>query len=104
MEICVRCNERWFQMGLYMWGDDIGVCKACIKDAKSLKDLTSPLLFSNANELNPGSVPKHLSILTSIKEMLIAHIYVHLQVVRVRGQQYRYTGHICYFSQNTSKI
>ena len=73
-------------MGLYMWGDDIGVCKACIKDAKSLKDLTSPLLFSDTNKLDPGSVPKHLPILTGVKEMLIACIYIYLQVVRVRGQ------------------
>ena len=61
------------------------MCKACIKDAKSLKDLTSSLLFSDANKLNLGSVPKHLPILTGIEEMLIARVYVYLQVVRIRG-------------------
>jgi hypothetical protein len=84
-------------MGLHTQGDDISVYKACIKDTKSLKDLASPLLFSNTNELNLGSIPKHLPILTSVKEMLIARIYIYLQVVRVCGQQYQYTGHVCCF-------
>ena len=73
-------------MGLATQGNNIGVCKAYIKDAKSLKDSTSPFLFSDTNELNLGSIPEHLPILTSVEEMLIARVYVHLQVVRVRGQ------------------
>ena len=73
-------------MGLAMEGDNIGICKACIKDADSLKDLTLPPLFSKSNELNPGPVPGFLPILTAVEELLIARVYVHLQVVRVRGQ------------------
>ena len=73
-------------MGLAIQSNNIGVYKACIKDAKSFKDLTSPFLFSNINELNLESVPKHLPILTSVEEMLIAHVYIYLQVVCVRGQ------------------
>ena len=38
-----------------------------------------------------------------VEELLIARVYIHLQVVRVRGQQYRYTGHIYCFGQNTPK-
>ena len=90
-------------MGLATEGDNIGICKACIKDADSLKDPTLPSLFSKSNELNPGPVPNFLPILTAVEELLITRIYVHLQVVRVRSQQYRYTGHVCYFSQNTPK-
>jgi hypothetical protein len=50
MEIYSRCKEQWFQIGLAIEGDNIGVCKACIKDANSLKDLT--LFFGESNGLN----------------------------------------------------
>ena len=45
METCSRYKERWFQIGLAIEGNNIGVCKACIKDANSLKDLTISLLL-----------------------------------------------------------
>jgi len=97
METYSRCKERWFQIGLATEGDNIGVCKVCIKDADSLKDLTLPSLFSESNELNPGPIPSFLPILTAVEELLIARVYVHLQVIRVRGQQHRYTSHVCCF-------
>src|SRR6266576_4246913 len=86
METCSRCKERWFQMGLATEGDNIGVYKACINDANSLKNLTLPPLFGESNKLNPGLIPGFLPILTVVEEFLIAHVYVYLQVVRVRGQ------------------
>ena len=73
-------------MGLAMEGNNIGICKACIKDTNSLKDLTLPPLFSKSNGLNLGPVPGFLPILTIVEELLITRVYVHLQVVRVRGQ------------------
>ena len=73
-------------MGLATEGDNIGVCKAYIKDANSLKDLTLPPLFSESNGLNLGPIPNFLPILTAVKELLITRIYIHLQVVRIRGQ------------------
>ena len=73
-------------MGLATEGDNMGVCKAYIKDANSLKDLTLPPLFSKSNRLNPGPVPGFLPILTAVEELLIAHIYIYLQVIRVHGQ------------------
>ena len=73
-------------MGLATEGDNIGVCKACIKDANSLKNLTIPLLFSKSNGLNLGPIPGFLPILTAVEELLITRVYIHLQVVRVRGQ------------------
>ena len=75
-------------MHLATQGDNIGVYKACVKDAKSLKYLSEPFLFSDANNMDLGAMPEHLPILTEVEEMIIAHIYVHLQVARVRGQQY----------------
>jgi hypothetical protein len=65
-------------MGLATEGDNIGVYKACIKDADSLKDLTLPPLFSDSNGLNLGPVPGFLPILTAVEELLIARVYVYL--------------------------
>ena len=90
-------------MGLATEGDNIGVCKAYIKDADSLKDLTLPPLFSKSNRLNLGPIPSFLPILTAVEELLITRVYVYLQVVRIYGQQHRYTGYVCYFGQNTPK-
>jgi hypothetical protein len=65
--------------------DNISVCKAYVKDAKSLKDPSEPFLFGDANNIDLGAVPKHLPILTKVKEIIITRIHVYLQVVRVRG-------------------
>ena len=73
-------------MGLATEGDNIGVCKACVKDANSLKNPTLPPLFGESNRLDLGPVPGFLPILTAVEELLIARVYVHLQVMRVRGQ------------------
>jgi len=70
-------------MGLATEGNNIGVCKACIRDANSLKDLALSSLFSKGNKLNPGPVPSFLPILTAVEELLIARVYVYLQVMRV---------------------
>ena len=72
-------------MGLAMEGDNIGVYKAYIKDANSLKDLTLSSLFSNSNGLNLGPVPGFLPILTVVEEFLIIRVYIYLQVMCVRG-------------------
>ena len=77
-----------------MEGNNISICKAYIKDADSIKDLTLPSLFSKSNRLNPGPIPSFLPILTAVEELLIARVYVYLQVMRIRGQQYRYTSHV----------
>ena len=53
--------------------------------------------------MDPGAVSEHLPTLTEVEEMIIARVHVHLQVARVRGQQYRYTGHVVCFGQNTPK-
>ena len=70
-------------MGLAIKGNNISICKVCIKDANSLKDPTFPFLFGESNKLNLGPVPGFLSILTTVKELLIARVYIYLQVVRV---------------------
>ena len=72
-------------MGLATEGNNIGVCKACVKDANSLKDPALPPLFSESNGLNLGPIPGFLPILTAVEELLIARVYIYLQFVRVRG-------------------
>ena len=73
-------------MGLAMEGNNIGVYKACIKDADSLKNPTLSPLFSESNRLDLGPVPGFLPILTAVEELLIMRVYVYLQVVRIHGQ------------------
>ena len=73
-------------MHLATQGDDIGIYKACVKDARSLKYPSKPFLFSNANNIDLGAVPEYLPTLTKVKEMIIARIYIHLQVARVYRQ------------------
>jgi hypothetical protein len=65
-------------MGLAIEGNNIGVYKACIKDADSLKNLTLPPLFNKSNKLNLGPIPSFLPILTVVEELLIARVYVYL--------------------------
>jgi len=65
-------------MGLATEGNNIGIYKACIKDANSLKYLTLPPLFGESNRLNPGPIPSFLPIFTAVEELLIARVYVYL--------------------------
>ena len=65
-------------MGLAMEGDNIGIYKACIKNANSFKNSTLPLLFNKSNGLNLGPIPGFLPILTAVEELLIARVYIYL--------------------------
>ena len=78
IETYSRCKERWFQIGLATEGNNIGVYKACVKDANTLKDLTLPPLFGKSNRLDPGPVPGFLPILTVVEELLITRVYIYL--------------------------
>ena len=80
-------------MGLATEGNSIGICKAYIKDTNSFKNLVLPSLFSKSNKLNLGSASSFLPILTAVEELLIARIYIYLQVIHIRGQYY-YIGHV----------
>ena len=91
------CKKRWFQIGLATEGNNIGIYKACIKDTNSFKDPTLPSLFSKSNGFNLGPIPGFLPILTAVEELLIARVYIYLQVIYIRGQQYHYTSHVCCF-------
>ena len=78
METCSYCKEQWFQIGLAIDSDNIGIYKDYIKDANSLKNPTLPPLFGESNGLNLGPIPGFLPILTAVEELLIIHIYIYL--------------------------
>ena len=61
-----------------MEGNNIGICKACIKNANSLKYLTLSPLFSKSNGLNLRPISNFLPILTAVEELLITRVYVYL--------------------------
>ncbi|KAF7137062.1 hypothetical protein CNMCM5793_006913 [Aspergillus hiratsukae] len=42
--------------------------------------------------------------LSQIEEMLIARVHVLVQVNRIRGQQFKYKGHIVNFMRNTARV
>ena len=75
-----------FRFKLIQTLNNISIYKAYIRDTKSLKYLSEPFLFSNANNTDPGAIPKHLPTLTKVKEIIITYIYVYLQVAQVRRQ------------------
>lgn len=97
METCVRCKERWFQMGLLH-----GVCSACLKRDRYVQQ-GEPFLFSQGNNMDPGVVPDCLKDLTQMEEMVIAKAHCHMIMKRVRGHQYHYTGHaVCFWQNNVT--
>jgi len=65
MHLAVECNN-------------ISVCKACVRDATSLKYLSESFLFSGVNNIDLGAVPKHLPILTKVEEIIIVRVHVYL--------------------------
>ena len=99
LELCTRCHEKWFNMHL----DKNDICSRCRNRDKNL-ELGSPFLMSRKNGMDPRPLPDHLLLLTSIEEMVISRVHVSMQVWLVRGQQYKYKGHICNFSKDTARI
>jgi hypothetical protein len=79
-----------------------GVCERCCKSRD--KEGKQPYLISDDNEMDPGDVPAYLPKLSQAEEMLIARAHVHVEVKRVRGHQYQYTGHTVCFMNNTTKL
>lgn len=95
LETCVRCRERWF--GLYL--NKGGVCNRCIRVDRR-KDI---FLFGAENKMQPDPMPD-LPELTQVEEMLISRTHVFLEVRLVRGQQYRYRGHIVHFLRDVGRV
>ncbi|KAH5706128.1 hypothetical protein HBI81_243950 [Parastagonospora nodorum] len=101
METCTRCDERWFKIGL----NADNVCTARVKVDRDL-DQDEPYMFTNYNLMDPGLVPGEavLPKLSQIEEMLISRVHCFVEVRQIRGQQYKYRGHVVNFLNNTAKV
>ncbi|KAF5132979.1 hypothetical protein E5D57_003601 [Metarhizium anisopliae] len=99
MEYCSRCQESWFQMKI----DTDGICGRCYrKDAKRRPG--EPYFFSADNQLDFGPVPARLPQLTPTEESLIARVHVYVNIMLVRGQQYKYRGHVVHFLREVGLV
>ncbi|KAK0655304.1 hypothetical protein B0T16DRAFT_308355, partial [Cercophora newfieldiana] len=98
MEYCPRCKEKWFDMGMRQ-----GFCKRCNYRDNNKRD-DEPYFFSSGNKLDFGAVPDHLPSLTQVEEQLIARVHVHVDVYCVRGQQYKYKGHVTNFLRDVGSV
>ncbi|KAM5350152.1 hypothetical protein ACJ41O_006657 [Fusarium nematophilum] len=99
MQFCSRCQESWFQMKI----DCDGICARCYrKDEKRRAD--EPYFFSADNQLDFGPVPARLPQLTPTEESLIARVHVHVNIMLVRGQQYKYRGHVVHFLREVGLV
>ena len=99
MEFCTRCKENWFRAGVVK-----SICAKCRTTRDSKKKDDEPFLMSAANSMDPGTVPPHLLKLTQVEEMLIARVHCFVEVHQVRGQQYKYSGHVCNFLCDIGKV
>ncbi|TVY65458.1 ATP-dependent DNA helicase pif1 [Fusarium oxysporum f. sp. cubense] len=99
MQFCSRCQECWFQMKI----DCDGICARCYrKDEKRRAD--EPYFFSADNQLDFGPVPARLPQLTPTEESLITRVHVHVNIMLVRGQQYKYRGHVVHFLREVGLV
>lgn len=100
IETCNTCNRRWFKLDVFN-----SECSDCLEDRRknSTNEGFVPL-FSRFNNLDPGPMPPELPALTPIEEMLLARVYIFMEVRQHRGLQYKYRGHICNFAVNTAKV
>jgi hypothetical protein len=97
-EECIICREFWFNMGLKS-----GICRRRTYRDKKKAD-NAPFLLSRENMMDPGDVPAYLPQLTQIEEILIARVHISLEVRQIRGQQYRYKGHIVNFLRDAGIV
>ncbi|EED11568.1 hypothetical protein TSTA_008640 [Talaromyces stipitatus ATCC 10500] len=95
IEQCCVCDEKWFNMRL---APD-SICTPCFR---ADKDQTVPL-YGIENNMHPGDMPD-LPELPQTEEMLITRVHVFVEVWRVRGQQYKYSGHVVNFLRDTARV
>ena len=101
METCPRCDELWFKMKL----NADNVCSYCIKVDRDIPP-HEPQLFTASNSMDPGLISGEaiLPKLSQVEELLIARVHCFVEVRKVRGQQYKYRGHMVNFLNNTGKV
>lgn len=95
MDHCLRCKESWYNLKVLE-----GICHRCRQ-----KDNSQPIhLYSRANHMDPGNMPSTLPTLTTIEQLLIAPIHISMQIIHVKGAQYRYKGHVMTFLRDVPDV
>ncbi|KAJ2965409.1 hypothetical protein NQ176_g10632 [Zarea fungicola] len=85
---------------------DIGyddICSRCYRKDKK-RGPGEPYFFSAENQLDFGPIPARLPELTPTEEALIARVHVHVNIMLVRGQQYKYRGHVVHFLREVGLV
>lgn len=98
-EHCLRCKERWFNTGVQN-----DVCKKCRTTRDGKKEDDQPFLMSAENHMDFGSAVTHLPVLSQVEKMLIAKVHCFIEVHQIRGEQYKYSGHVCNFLRDIGKV
>ena len=89
---CVTCKETWpTKQGLTLARFECLRCK---------RDKGNPKLYSQENDMGPGTLPLELQGLTDIDEMLIARACPIMCVYRKHGGQRGYRGHVLSLPQD----
>ncbi|XP_026422477.1 uncharacterized protein LOC113318524 [Papaver somniferum] len=78
------------------------ICNFCEKDKNQHPG--GVLLFSEANNMDPGDEPDKLSRLSDLEKLLIARVHPMISVYRVKGQQYKYGGNVINFVRDVNEI
>ena len=97
---CNTCNRTQFRLDMFN-----SKCSDCLDN--QIKNSTTKgfvPLFSRLNNLNPRPIPPKLPTLSPIKEMLLARVYIFIEVRQHCRLQYKYRGYICNFLVNTAKV
>ncbi|KAM4062084.1 hypothetical protein HRG_013542 [Hirsutella rhossiliensis] len=97
------------------WNGDLDACALTDRDKTTLRHFAvdakrdaetrprEPYFFSANNQLDFGPVPARLPELTPTEESLIARVHAHVNIMLVRGQQYKYRGHVVHFLREVAK-
>lgn len=98
---CDICNELGFDMQIHEF-QGTSMCARCKRDAKAHPKEVH--LWGADNDMDPLPLPSHLPPLSIAEELLIARAHVLVSCCRVKGCQYKYSGHVINFMQNTAKV
>ena len=94
--LCTTCHE--------MWPSRYKTCKHMYECKRCTCDKSTPKKYSQANNMNPGSVPECLQDLTQIEEMLIARASPIMYIYKKQGGQRGYKGHVLNLSQDVQSL
>ncbi|KAI8396355.1 hypothetical protein FOFC_20902 [Fusarium oxysporum] len=89
-------ERRDFELPDPDWMRDLSHCPLSDRDKELLEKFWTEL-ENDRMEHTALAVRRH-------EEMLIARVHVFVNVMQVRGQQYKYRGHIVHFLRDVGKV